>query len=86
MTTNKVTPPAPAPPPQQKHDVDLRILCEKLRKEAVLTPPGVIDKLCAGEPLPEVCKEAAFVDELKEFAALLNRSHLLTFKKCRCKV
>jgi len=82
MTTDKVAPPAPAPPPQQKTDADLNILCEKIRRGASLTPPALIDALCDGMPLPWVCVEAVFVEELREIARILNRGHLLKFVKC----
>jgi hypothetical protein len=82
MTTDKVAPPAPAPPPQQKTDADLNTLCEKIRREASLTPPAHIDALCNNEPLPWICLEALFVDELRSIAHMLGRSHLLRLVKC----
>jgi hypothetical protein len=80
MTTDKVAPPALAPPPQQQTDVDLRILCEKIRKEVVLTPPAIIDALCEGEPTQWICHRAIYVEEVLEVARILNRGHLLNFK------
>lgn len=77
---------APASPQHQNFDVNLKNLCEKLRQDAVLTPPGIIDRLCDGKLFSEICKEAIYIEELEEFASLLNRSHLLTFKKCRGKI
>ena len=85
MNADKATPPAPALSPRQKGFVDLKTLCDEIRKKAVLTPPGIIDRLCNKLSL-EICKEAIYTEELEEFAALLNRSHLLTFEKCRRKI
>jgi len=79
MTTDKVAPPAPAPPPQQKTDADLKILCEKIRREASLTPPSIIDALCEDMPTRPICLKAAYVEEVLEIASMLNRSHLLRF-------
>ena len=84
-TSNSAASTAPAPSPQQKGFADLKTLCNDIRKKAVLTPPGIIDRLC-DKLFSEICKEAIYIEELEEFAALLNRSHLLTFEKCRRKI
>jgi len=70
-----------APPPQQKTDADLNI-CEKIRREASLTPSALIDALCNNESLPWICLEALFVDELRSIARMLGRGHLLRLVKC----
>ncbi len=51
-------------------------------KEVVLTPPALIDALCNGGPTVWVCLEAAFVEELRGIARVLNRNHLLRFTEC----
>ncbi len=79
MTTNKVAPPAPAPAPQQKTDADLKILCEKIRKAASLTPPGIVDALCEDKRVYVRCDKAIFVEELRELARMIGRDHLLLF-------
>jgi hypothetical protein len=86
MNADKATPSAPAPSPRQKGYTDFKTLCDEIRKKAVLTPPGVIDRLCDGKLFLEICKEAIYTEELEEFASLLNRSHLLTFEKYRRKI
>jgi len=78
MTADKVAPPAPAPSPQQKTDADLNI-CEKIKKEASLTPPSIIDALCEGAPV-WICLRAIYVEEAQEVARVLNRSYLLRLK------
>jgi hypothetical protein len=70
---------APAPAQQQNFDVDLNILCEKLRKEAVLTPSSIINALCEDMPTWWICLKAIYVEEVREVARMLNRSHLLRF-------
>jgi len=79
MTTDKVAPPAPAPPPQQKTDADLKILCEKIRRETSLTPPSIVNALCEDMPTRPICIKAVYVEEVLEIANILNRSHLLRF-------
>jgi len=79
MTTGRVAPPAPAPAPQWKTDAELKTLCENLRKEASLTPPGVIDALCEGRPTYGLCPKAVYVEEVLEIARMLGRVHLLNF-------
>jgi hypothetical protein len=79
MNADKVAPPAPAPPPQQNADADLKALCEKIRREVSLTPPAVIDALCEGVPTRPICLKAAYVKEVLELASMLNRGHLLRF-------
>ncbi len=56
--------------------------CREIRKEAVSTPPALIDALCNGEPMRWVCIEAPFVEELRKIAHMLNRGHLLRFIEC----
>jgi len=79
MNADKVVPPAPAPPPQQKTDANLKILCEKIRREASLIPPSIIDALCNGEPTQWLCLKAMYVEKVEEVARMLNRGHLLRF-------
>ncbi len=79
MTADKVAPPAPAPAPQWKTDAELKTLCENLRKEVSLTPPGVIDALCEGRPIYGLCPKAVYVEEALELARKLGRAHLLNF-------
>jgi hypothetical protein len=79
MTTDKVVPPAPAPAPQWKTDAELKTLCEKIRKEASLTPPAVIDALCEGVPMRPICTKAVYVEKVLEIARMLGRAHLLNF-------
>lgn len=79
MKTSTVAPPAPAPASQQGTDDYLTVLCKKLRREVVLTPPAIIDDLCAGVPTRWICLKAIYVDEVREIARLLGRSHLLRF-------
>jgi hypothetical protein len=80
MTTGRVAPPAPAPAPQHRADAELKTLCEKIRKETVLTPPAVIDDLCEGVPTRLIYSKAVYVEELLEIARILGRSHLLRFR------
>jgi hypothetical protein len=54
-------------------------ICEKTKKEAVLTPPGVIDALCEGRPVYGLCPEAVYVEEALELARRLWRAYLLNF-------
>jgi hypothetical protein len=83
MSADKATPPAPAPPPQQKTNADLN-LCEKLRREASLTPPSVIDSLCEDVPTRWICLKASYIEEALELARMLNREDLLRFEAdCR---
>jgi hypothetical protein len=56
------------------------LLCEKIRKEASLTPPAVIDDLCEGVPTRWICFKAAYAEEVLEIARMLGRSHLLRFE------
>jgi hypothetical protein len=80
MTAANVIPPAPAPAPQWKTDAELKIfLCEKIRKEVSLTPPGVIDALCEDRPIYGLCPKAVYVEEALELARMLGRAHLLNF-------
>ncbi len=79
MTAGKVASPAPAPPPTTKTDADLNILCEKIRKEASLTPPGIVDALCEDKRVYVRCNKAIFMEELREFAHMIGRNHLLLF-------
>jgi hypothetical protein len=58
------------------------LLCEKIRREALLTPPALLDALCNNEPLPWICLDALFVDELRSVARALGRGHLLRFAEC----
>jgi len=67
-----------APSPQQKTDTNLDI-CEKIRKEASLTPPGILEALCEGKPVYIRCSKAVFVEEVLELARMLERTHLLNF-------
>ena len=62
------------PLPHQKLDI-----CERIRKEAALTPPGVIDSLCEGRPIYGLCPKAVYVEEVLELARMLGRAHLLNF-------
>jgi hypothetical protein len=78
MNADKATPPAPAPPPQQKTNVDLN-LCEKIKRDASLTPPSVIDSLCEDMQTLWICLKAIYVEEVLEVARMLNRSHFLRF-------
>jgi hypothetical protein len=80
MSADMVALPAPAPAPQQRNDAELKTLCEKIRREASLTPPAVIDDLCNGVPTRWICSEAIFVEEVLEIANMLWRSHLLRFR------
>jgi hypothetical protein len=75
MSANRVVQSAPP----QKNDTDLGALCEKIRREAVLTPPAIIDALCEGVPTPWICIKAIFVEELRELARKLDRGYLLRF-------
>jgi hypothetical protein len=77
MTAADVIPPAPAPAPQQKNNVDLKI-CEEIRKRVSLTPSSIIDALCNNEPAPWICLKAMYVEEVTEIARMLGRS--LTFR------
>jgi hypothetical protein len=79
MTTGEVVPPAPATAPQQKTDTELKTLCKKARKEAMLTPPAIIDALCEGIPTRRICTKAVYVEEVLEIASMLRRTHLLNF-------
>jgi hypothetical protein len=55
---------------------------ECLKKfEVHLTPPGVLELLCRGEPI-EICKEAIYIEELFEIARALGRKHLITIMRC----
>lgn len=84
MNADKATPPAPAPPPQQNANADLKALCNEIRQKAVLTPPGVIDDLCDGAPVRWVCLQANYREEVEELASLLDRKGLLRFEAdCR---
>ncbi len=47
-----------------------------------ITPPALIDRLCEGVPLPFVCRDAIFAEELIEVAKKLGRAHHVTFEKC----
>jgi len=49
--------------------------------EVHLTPPGVIERLCRGE-VQVICKEAIFLEELRELAEKLNRRHLIVTERC----
>ena len=56
---------------------------ECLKKfEVHLTPPALVERLCRGEHLPEICREAIFADELLELAEALGRKHLVTLISC----
>ena len=81
MTAAASIPPAsaPAPAPQWKTYAELKTLCKNLKKEASLTPPGVIDALCEGVPTRSICPKAVYVEELLELASVLGRTHLLNF-------
>jgi len=84
MNADKATPPAPAPPPQQNANADLKALCNEIRQKAVLTPPGVIDDLCEGMPTRWICLKASYIEEVLELARMLNREDLLRFEAdCR---
>jgi len=84
MNADKATPPAPAPPPQQNANADLKALCEKIRREVSLTPPSVIDDLCEGVPTRWICLKASYIEEVLELARMLNREDLLRFEAdCR---
>ncbi len=61
---------------------DFKALCIEIIKEVRLTPPALIDRLCEGVPLPLVCRDAIFAEELIEVAKKLGRAHLVTFEKC----
>ena len=78
-TSNSAAPTAPAPSPRQKEFTDLKTLCAKIRKEASLVPPSVVDALCEGVSPRWICLEATYVKEVEEIARLLNREHLLVF-------
>jgi len=80
MNADRATLPAPAPPPQQNANADLKALCEKIRREVSLTPPGVIDALCEGVPTRLICLKATYIKEVQEVARMLNREDLLRFK------
>jgi hypothetical protein len=56
--------------------INVIVICERIKKEASLTPPGIVDALCEGG-LVYVCNKAIFVEELREFARMLRRDHLL---------
>ena len=74
----------PAPPPQQNANADLKALCEKIRREVSLTPPGVIDDLCDGVPVRWICLKANYRKEVEELARMLNLEDLLRFEAdCR---
>ncbi|MFZ8840569.1 MAG: hypothetical protein ACO2PM_16955 [Pyrobaculum sp.] len=79
MNTDRVASPAPAPAPQRKTDAELKVLCEKIRKEVSLTPPGVIDALCEGRPIYDLCPRVVYIEEALELARRLGRAHLLNF-------
>jgi len=81
MPVRAVGPAAPAPPRGGEEEVLALKDCHEIRKEVVLTPPALIDALCNGEPLPWIYAEAAFVEELREVARLLNRGHLIRLEK-----
>jgi hypothetical protein len=81
MTTDVVPPgSAPAPPPSQNIDANFNDLCKKVRREASLTPPAVIDDLCNGVPTEWICIKASYVAEVLEIARILQRGELLRFK------
>jgi len=79
MPAREVSPAAPAPRRGGGEEVLALKDCREIRKETTLTPPALIDALCGGEPLPWVCIEAAFAEELRETARKLNCGHLLRF-------
>ena len=79
MNADKATPPAPAPPPQQNANADLKTLCNEIRQKAVLTPPSIIDDLCAGVSTRWICLKANYRKEVEELARILSREHLLVF-------
>jgi hypothetical protein len=84
MNADKATLPAPAPPPQQNANADLKALCEKIRREVSLTPPSVIDDLCEGVLTRWIYLKASYIEEVLELALMLNREDLLRFKAdCR---
>jgi hypothetical protein len=66
-------------PIENKQSINVAAICEKIRKELSLTPPGVIDALCEGVPTRLICVEATFVKEALEVARMLGRAHLLNF-------
>jgi hypothetical protein len=50
--------------------------------EVHLTPPALIDKLCKGEHLPSICRDAIFTEEFIEIAKGLGRARLVTLEIC----
>ena len=70
---------ASAPSPPTKNGAELKILCEKIRREASLTPPGVIDALCEGKPIFDLCPKAVYAEEVLEVARMLGRAPLVNF-------
>ena len=50
--------------------------------EVHLTPPALVERLCNGESLPPICREAVFVEELIELAEALGRGRLVTLISC----
>jgi hypothetical protein len=79
-TDESAAPTAPASDLQQKEFTDLKTLCDEIRQKAVLTPPGVIDDLCAGVPTRWVCLEANYRKELEELVRMIGREDLLRIK------
>ena len=82
MSVREVGPAVPAPRRGGEEEMLSFKDCREIRKEVVLTPPALIDALCNGGPTVWVCLEAAFVEELREIARMLNRGHLLRFTEC----
>jgi predicted DNA-binding ribbon-helix-helix protein len=82
MPVREVGPAVPAP----RRGVEEEMLsfkdCHEISEGGVLTPPALIDALYNGEPTAWVCLEAAFVEELREIARVLNRGHLMRFTEC----
>jgi len=70
-------PPAAAPHGEEKDA--FKTLCNF---EVHLTPPALVERLCNGEPLPEICREAIYAEELLELAEALGRKHLVTLISC----
>jgi hypothetical protein len=69
----------PPTAPYREEKDSLKILCNF---EVHLTPPALVERLCNGEPLPPVCREAIFTEELLELAEALGRKHLVTLISC----
>jgi len=70
---------ASAPSPPTKNSTELKILCKNLEKKVSLTPPGVVEALCEGRSIYDLCPKAIYVEEVLEIARMLGRVHLLNF-------